>query len=69
MPSRAGHLLPGANVACGCRCAPCRQFTPELIKTYERINKDGKNFEVVFVSLDKSMAQFQVGSTLVPVEV
>lgn len=33
-------------------CGPCQSFTPELIEFYEDINKEGKRFEVVFVSSD-----------------
>jgi nucleoredoxin len=34
-------------------CPPCRAFTPELVKFYNE-NEDKANFEVVFVSSDKS---------------
>lgn len=33
-------------------CPPCRGFTPALVKSYETIVKDGKNFEVIFCSGD-----------------
>merc|ERR1719230_425992 len=38
-------------------CPPCRGFTPELIKAY---NKDlkAKNLEIIFVSSDKDQASF-----------
>lgn len=36
-------------------CGPCRAFTPELVKFYKSARRKGyKNFEVVFVSSDKS---------------
>jgi nucleoredoxin len=35
-------------------CPPCRQFTPMLVKTVNELKKDGKNFDVVFVSSDQS---------------
>lgn len=35
-------------------CPPCRAFTPQLVKTYNALKKDGKNFEVVFVSSDRN---------------
>lgn len=35
-------------------CPPCRAFTPQLVKTYNSLKKDGKSFEVVFVSSDRS---------------
>lgn len=35
-------------------CPPCRTFTPELVKTYNAIKAEGKPFELVFVSSDRS---------------
>jgi nucleoredoxin len=35
-------------------CPPCRGFTPVLVKTYNEMIKDGKPFEVVFASSDRS---------------
>lgn len=35
-------------------CPPCRAFTPKLKKFYEELKEAGKNFEVVFVSRDRS---------------
>ncbi len=35
-------------------CPPCRAFTPELVKFYDKLNQDGKPFEIVFVSSDRS---------------
>jgi nucleoredoxin len=40
-------------------CPPCRGFTPELVKKYEAIKAAGKNFEIVFVSSDRSDKDFQ----------
>uniref|UniRef100_A0AC35U2Z2 Thioredoxin-like_fold domain-containing protein n=1 Tax=Rhabditophanes sp. KR3021 TaxID=114890 RepID=A0AC35U2Z2_9BILA len=40
------------GVPCGADLAG-KQFTPKLKKFYEEINKNGKVFEVIFVSLDK----------------
>merc|ERR1712166_1299825 len=34
-------------------CPPCKTFTPLLVKTYEKLKAEGKEFEVVFVSSDK----------------
>lgn len=34
-------------------CPPCRQFTPKLVKLYEKFEKQDKSFEIVFVSFDK----------------
>ncbi len=35
-------------------CPPCRAFTPELAKFYDKAKKDYSNFELVFVSSDRS---------------
>lgn len=43
-----------------CRCPPCRAFTPQLANTYSKLKKDGKELEVVFVSMDRNQAQFDV---------
>eukprot|EP00903_Cladosiphon_okamuranus_P008316 g8000.t1 len=39
-------------------CAPCKQFTPILKSVYNQLQKDGKPFELVFVSSDKSQEEF-----------
>lgn len=39
-------------------CGPCRAFTPQLIKTYNKIKADGKKFEIVFVSSDRDSGGF-----------
>eukprot|EP00735_Rhodelphis_limneticus_P009536 TRINITY_DN2797_c0_g1::TRINITY_DN2797_c0_g1_i2::g.27672::m.27672 TRINITY_DN2797_c0_g1::TRINITY_DN2797_c0_g1_i2::g.27672 ORF type:complete len:422 (+),score=143.17,sp/Q503L9/NXN_DANRE/39.18/1e-95,sp/Q503L9/NXN_DANRE/43.04/3e-40,Thioredoxin_8/PF13905.1/6.3e-31,Thioredoxin_8/PF13905.1/2.5e-31,Thioredoxin_8/PF13905.1/3.2e+03,AhpC-TSA/PF00578.16/1.3e-09,AhpC-TSA/PF00578.16/3.7e-13,Thioredoxin_2/PF13098.1/2e-09,Thioredoxin_2/PF13098.1/1.4e-12,Thioredoxin/PF00085.15/8.8e-06,Thioredoxin/PF00085.15/0.33, len=39
-------------------CPPCRKFTPELIKTYNKLKEAGKNFEIIFASSDKDEASF-----------
>jgi len=44
-------------------CPPCRRFTPMLVKTVNKLKKDGKDFEVVFVSLDQSKKDMQVYMT------
>jgi thiol-disulfide isomerase/thioredoxin len=33
-------------------CPTCREFTPDLIKTYEKVKKENEEFEIVFVSRD-----------------
>ncbi len=38
-------------------CPPCRAFTPELVKFYNKLKKDKKPFELVFVSSDRDEKQ------------
>jgi len=38
-------------------CGPCRRFTPKLSSFYEQ-HKDSKNFEVIFVSADRTESEF-----------
>lgn len=40
-------------------CGPCRHFTPRLIATYEKLTREGKPFEIIFVSSDKNATQFE----------
>ena len=37
---------------------PCKGFTPQLIKLYNKLQADGKPFEVIFISQDKDQAAF-----------
>ncbi|KAG1671015.1 hypothetical protein FOA52_014259 [Chlamydomonas sp. UWO 241] len=39
-------------------CPPCRAFTPQLKEAYEALTKAGKPFEIVFVSSDRSVGEF-----------
>lgn len=39
-------------------CGPCQQFTPLLADFYARMKKEGKSFEVVWVSRDRSPQEF-----------
>jgi len=39
-------------------CPPCKRFTPELVKTYHKLQEAGKAFEIIFVSSDQSKEQF-----------
>jgi len=41
------------------RCPPCRAFTPKLASTYATLKKKDENIELVFVSHDKNVAQFE----------
>ena len=40
------------------RCPPCRAFTPQLAATYKTLKAAGQQFEVVFVSCDRSPGEF-----------
>ena len=44
---------------CVLQCPPCKFFTPELTKTYERLKETGRKFEVIFVTSDRSLESFQ----------
>lgn len=35
-------------------CPPCRAFTPQLVKFYDKLQADKKPFEIVFVSSDQN---------------
>lgn len=35
-------------------CPPCRKFTPELVEFYQQVKKEHPNFEIIFVSNDRS---------------
>lgn len=35
-------------------CAPCRKFTPQLVAYYQRVQAQHPEFEIVFVSFDRS---------------
>jgi thiol-disulfide isomerase/thioredoxin len=39
-------------------CGPCKKFTPVLAALYNKLNKKGKKFEVVWVSRDRSSDEF-----------
>ena len=40
-------------------CGPCRDFTPELKKFYNEIVREEQNFEIIFVSGDKTDKDLQ----------
>eukprot|EP00879_Flechtneria_rotunda_P006558 GHRR01006891.1.p1 GENE.GHRR01006891.1~~GHRR01006891.1.p1 ORF type:complete len:208 (+),score=49.63 GHRR01006891.1:71-625(+) len=55
------EALPGKHVALYFSahwCPPCRGFTPQLANIYSKLKKDGKEFEVVFVSMDRNQHEF-----------
>mmetsp|Transcript_30210 Transcript_30210/g.39814 ORF Transcript_30210/g.39814 Transcript_30210/m.39814 type:complete len:420 (-) Transcript_30210:151-1410(-) len=39
-------------------CPPCRGFTPKLAELYDTYLNNGKNFEIVFISSDKTQEAF-----------
>ena len=41
-------------------CPPCRAFTPQLAQWYKKVKEssNGSNFDIVFLSSDKTEAQF-----------
>ncbi|XP_024942738.1 nucleoredoxin isoform X2 [Cephus cinctus] len=47
-------------------CPPCKAFTPQLVDTYQRIRERGHNFEVIFVSSDRSEDSYNVYTTSMP---
>lgn len=40
-------------------CGPCREYTPQLREVYNRAQKKGKAFNIVFVSSDRDEASFK----------
>lgn len=40
-------------------CPPCKGFTPNLIKTYNKIKSDGKKFEIIFATSDHDDPSFK----------
>ena len=41
------------------QCGPCRAFTPDLVKTYNKIKEAGKKFEIIFCSSDRDEDSFK----------
>lgn len=39
-------------------CPPCRGFTPQLVNFYNEVNKNEKEFEVIFASCDQDEKSF-----------
>jgi nucleoredoxin len=39
-------------------CGPCRSFTPELVKVYNKLKESRDDFDLVFVSSDSDQAAF-----------
>lgn len=40
-------------------CPPCRGFTPQLVKVYNKLKAEGKPFEIIFASSDRDKASFE----------
>jgi nucleoredoxin len=40
-------------------CGPCRQFSPSLVKFYKATKPNSSNFEVYFISGDKTPAEMK----------
>lgn len=40
-------------------CKPCQEFTPKLVEAYEKVRAQGKDLEVVFVSMDETEEKFK----------
>ncbi|CAB3369981.1 Hypothetical predicted protein [Cloeon dipterum] len=40
-------------------CPPCKAFTPQLVETYHKIRAKGHQFDVIFVSSDRSESSFE----------
>ena len=40
-------------------CPPCREFTPMLAELYKEMNESSTAFEVVFISGDPTLQEFQ----------
>lgn len=38
-------------------CPPCKTFTPKLVEFYSALKKEGHDFEIIFVSSDKSKTE------------
>jgi nucleoredoxin len=41
-------------------CAPCRKFTPELVDYYNRVASQHPEFQLIFVSLDRSRYSWEI---------
>ncbi|WAR02495.1 NXN-like protein [Mya arenaria] len=52
------EIVNGKLLKDGKECPPCRIFTPELIRIYEKVKSNGKKFEIVFISSDRSEDSF-----------
>ncbi|XP_063586776.1 nucleoredoxin-like [Penaeus indicus] len=47
-------------------CPPCKAFTPQLISVYEKIKKKEGNFQMIFVSSDRSEESWRAYHSTMP---
>uniref|UniRef100_T1J2S8 DNA repair and recombination protein RAD54-like n=1 Tax=Strigamia maritima TaxID=126957 RepID=T1J2S8_STRMM len=47
-------------------CPPCKAFTPQLIQMYENVRRNLKDFEIIFVSSDRSRESFELCYSSMP---
>jgi thiol-disulfide isomerase/thioredoxin len=62
LPAKNSSIGQAKYIAFYCEagwCGPCHRFTPELVKFYNEMKPKYPNFEVVFLSDDRSPAEMQ----------
>ncbi|KAH0944448.1 hypothetical protein HN011_007617 [Eciton burchellii] len=47
-------------------CPPCKAFTPQLVDTYQRIRERGHDFEIIFISSDRSEDSYNAYTETMP---
>uniref|UniRef100_A0A8D8Q080 Nucleoredoxin n=2 Tax=Cacopsylla melanoneura TaxID=428564 RepID=A0A8D8Q080_9HEMI len=47
-------------------CPPCKAFTPQLIETYWTLKEEGRQFEIIFISSDRSETSYQTYLNCMP---
>lgn len=47
-------------------CPPCQRFTPVLAELYKKLKSSGKNFELVFCSLDNDEEEYKEYTSTMP---
>jgi nucleoredoxin len=58
-PTRLNHVHFYALYYSAAWCGPCRQFTPQLVRAYQELRAEHPEFEVVFISADRSAGDMQ----------
>ena len=48
------------------RCGASQQFAPHLVEAYNKLQAAGKNFEIVYVSSDRTDADMKASMTKFP---